>query len=202
MKKIFVCLAVSIFLASCGHTPAVLETYSSPDFQISHERIAVLLFECSDRAMGGTASDEISAILIKKGFRVADRSLLSFVLSEQGLSKPAGPERTVTERKLTTVTAREEGVAVAAATETKEYLSRIGKVANANIIIFGNVKMDKNTLIDLSFKMIEVKTGDTVMGAEYSLERNKRNGEPDTFHARTIKQVCSTLVEQLIPKKK
>lgn len=169
-----------IFLIiSCAPHDYPYRIYSHPNENIKIAKIAVMPFLGSTRETGDLASDLISQNLVRKGIRVIDRSNLIHILREQGLS-------------------------MSGLVEEPDYI-KIGKLIDSDFILVGMVKKGiipesrKTTeaITDVSIKILDVKTGEIVKGATYSLEVDSR-GNLESSHSKPLAVLCENLVDYIL----
>ncbi len=165
-------IVLAFLIFGCGHEYPYT-SFSKSGLQITGSRIAILPFS-SPNELGGLASDVIAQILMKNGFHVLGRYYLSVIMQEQGLSLSGITEPT--------------------------NLAKIRKLTNADYIMVGTARSQKEIVTDISIKILDIKTGEMIMGSSYALER-KRGGELDTSHARPLPVICETMIKEMLHKK-
>jgi len=83
MRPRTIIIATMIFLNACGaHHMSLLKKGEIKKYQT----IAVDTFSSPDATSGGTASDMVAEVLMRKGYNVIERSQLQAILKEQKLS--------------------------------------------------------------------------------------------------------------------
>ena len=116
MKKIGVCTVVlALVLGACASpAPPIPKSYSTPSCKIAGKALGVLPFYSDIQSVGLVVSDTVGANLIDSGCKVIERSYLTSILEEHGLSQ-------------------------AGITESIDY-RKIGKITSVDYLLVGNVE--------------------------------------------------------------
>jgi curli biogenesis system outer membrane secretion channel CsgG len=164
MKKINVIIVFCILLFSISCNQAIIKTSSKPNLQINPQSsLGILPLHASYPESGAAISDAIGTNLISSKMRIIERTYLTNILEEQGLS-------------------------LSGATETVKY-DKIGKITNVGYLLVGNATtMERTTVSGLKFnrsqneylcitsvtaRIVDVSTGEIVVSCDYTVPKNK-----------------------------
>jgi hypothetical protein len=122
-------LIVMVFsLCSCGH---LVKSYSKPDIKLEGKSLGIMPFSSNIPEVGKVVSDTIGAYLLDSGFKIVDRARIGRILQEEGISYLE--------------------------TDFPDY-NRIGKLAEVNFLLVGNVAFSSATV-----RLLDTATGETLI---------------------------------------
>jgi hypothetical protein len=122
-------LTVIVFsLCSCGH---LVKSYSKPDIQLKGKSLGIMPFSSNIPEVGKVVSDTIGANLLKSGFKIVDRTRIGKILQEEGISYLE--------------------------IDYPDY-NKIGKIAEVNFLLVGNVAFSSATV-----RLLDIATGETLI---------------------------------------
>lgn len=131
------------FLLLIACTPNVT-VHSKPETNIQGGKLGILPFQCLSPEIGVAVSDVTGANLLGSPFSVIERSYLTQILQEQGLS-------------------------VTGITENPN-LNEIGNLSGVDYLLVGNVtimSMRRRWILEATVRLVDVKTGEVVLAILY-----------------------------------
>jgi curli biogenesis system outer membrane secretion channel CsgG len=170
MKRQHLLLLVVMLIVACAPSPGkwqkvVKVTTISKEFRV--QRLGILPFRCSDSSVGDLVADSVAANLLDSDLIVVERTFLTAIVQEQGLS-------------------------LTGLTETTDY-SKIGHLADVDFLVFGSVgvlefksaagwmgitKAKSFSYIDsASARIVDVSTGQVVISCSYRLPGGAGNSD-------------------------
>jgi len=169
----------SLWMFSCAPHDYPYRIYSHQTLILENAKIVVFPFPSSSNEISFLAADLVSQNLLRKGFRVLDRSNLTSILQEQGLS-------------------------ISGLAEEPDY-KKIGKLLDSDFIVVGVIKIGGNeggrkrtdAITDVSIRLIEIRTGEILKGGTYRLETDSR-GNLEPSHSKPLAVICENLIDYLL----